>query len=464
MEEDKILAPFLEEMVNRDLSTQRSPTTLSRAIQDRASLKIKKEEQEKSLIESGEYVTIECLDQNVFKAADVPIRFNDFTKELTNTSIEATELNDATQSLFNISLDVDALGGPHSLIKINEIPNMPELSSVLRPYKSENSQNSVDQKARLIAAIEKEVVVPIEDAGRLIRTSLDKQYLEILSEIENPSEEDKQFYKEERALIEEQMFLLLSNCPRSVFNQSQNFYEEVPIVGEASDPGPPAPTLYRYTGDAINTRRPAGTFLIIELVNKNDERQNILGANGQVVTSLKLNMMPDSLSVNSSKIINRYQTLTRWVEEHWGDDLDQIGFSGSTFSFIDFTNSNGLTVAEREMTVPYKELRHLAALFQTNGIQYQPSSIVSTSDGSTAALNYNYEPRTFFTTSKSDQQVKIYRHPRAGMVKEQYKVRITHDWFRVWGIFDSFDVVEDSGAPYKFTYSCEFSAEKAEWL
>ena len=67
--------------------------------------------------------------------------------------------------------------------------------------------------------------------------------------------------------------------------------------------------------------------------------------------SVTLLVNPTSLNINMSKIINRTQTMTGWIEEHWGEELDTVTFQGASAAFV--TNNyrflNGSTTDDARM-------------------------------------------------------------------------------------------------------------------
>ncbi len=203
----------------------------------------------------------------------------------------------------------------------------------------------------------------------------------------------------------------------------------------------------------------------IEMVDENLKTVDLPTSNPNIrLRALRLGVNPQSLSINSAKIVNRYPTLTRWVEEHWGDELDNISIQGSTLAFILFPNQSllgnefgGLNVSERNLTSPYQELQQLVRIFQTNGLIYQGEKDTD-SNGNTENIIVEVEGQSVL-----DDTVDFPVHPRLGMVKERLYVKLSYDYGIFIGYFESFDVVEDAASPYRMTYSINFKAEKTVW-
>jgi hypothetical protein len=219
-------------------------------------------------------------------------------------------------------------------------------------------------------------------------------------------------------------------------------------VNDFTEPG-----LTQYT---MLQKRPPGDFFKVELIAPSGtpggiERHNIATATGEEVTSLILNMSPNSLVVNSAKKVNRVQSFTRWVEEHWGDEIDQISFSGNTFAFI--TEDYGLAVVNRDTSSPYKELQHLVNIYLLNGAVYHKEED-STQD---RRMFWDY-------TSVGKASMTINRHPRAGLISMRLYIKLSCDFAQFVGYFESFDITEDAVNPYRMAYTVSFKSEYTKWL
>jgi len=239
---------------------------------------------------------------------------------------------------------------------------------------------------------------------------------------------------------------------------------------------------------------------LINMIDSQFKRHAIIVNKGKstetMITGIKLSPSPESLTINSAKIINRYHTMTRWVEEHWGDEIDTVTFSGGTFSFFGYQNSTidktkipvnvptvdessessqitatknkntvrgydiivpaspdtGLTLKYRQETGPYQMLKALSNFFNYNGVIYQDNE---TYDGVGRAQDAFLEDtgNVYFLT----------RHPRTGMIKERLYIKVTFDYVSLIGYFETFDIIEEATKPYKMTYNAVFKAEQTEY-
>jgi len=178
-----------------------------------------------------------------------------------------------------------------------------------------------------------------------------------------------------------------------------------------------------------------------------------------VLTGVKFSPNPTTFSINSAKIINRYNTMTRWVEEHWGDEIDSIMFSGSTLSFLGYDlgglEDTGLTVRNRGATRPYALMKEMVRFFKNNGIIFQDRN--------------NYEdmdvlgsPTFRFVNDPSNARF-LQDHPLVGVPKERLYINLFFDYVSFLGRFESFDIIEESANPYRFTYNCVFKAERTKY-
>ena len=126
---------------------------------------------------------------------------------------------------------------------------------------------------------------------------------------------------------------------------------------------------------------------------------------------------PNTMNFNYQKIITRYQTFTAHVEEHWGEELDNLTGGGSTGGFIleDF----GLTTQYRTNTLPYFKFQDLLDVYRNNGNIYD-------SDG---------------------------RIVRKG------SILLSYDEGTYFGYFDNFNYTEDANNPFRFTFDFSFKIQ-----
>jgi hypothetical protein len=195
---------------------------------------------------------------------------------------------------------------------------------------------------------------------------------------------------------------------------------------------------------------------ILDFVDSNGLTYAIKLGDCSVVSAIALTPSPETLTINSAKIINRYNTMSRWVEEHWGDDIDTITFSGGTFALFQLYDPNrtpgeGLTEVHRRQTEPYKMLKEVANIFRSNGLLYHDNK---TYDSSALTEEFLNDPSNAYFVNN---------HPRKGLPKERLYVKMYFDYITCLGYLESFDVIEDSSTPFRLKYSLAFKAEKMIW-
>jgi hypothetical protein len=194
-----------------------------------------------------------------------------------------------------------------------------------------------------------------------------------------------------------------------------------------------------------NLKKYDGIPMFFEMVDSSGVIQG-LEAEKFIISTLKLTPNPDTLTINSGKKINRYTTLTGWIEEHWGDEIDTVNFNGSTFSF--FTKENGLTNEFRDNSSAYKFMKELIHYYQVNGCVYQGAN--------------DYEAMDSFSVKEFlyDNPEFVNNHPRKGMIKERLYIKLYYDYLIMYGRFETFDIIEDSTIPFRFKYNIVFKAER----
>lgn len=138
-----------------------------------------------------------------------------------------------------------------------------------------------------------------------------------------------------------------------------------------------------------------------------------------------LHVNPRSMSVSYSKLVTRTQTKGGYVEQHWGDGLQELGFDIATGGFMrlyaGLSNITGGYGANdvggtRRQTIAYDKYLDMLALYHNNGAIYDAS----------------------------------------GQIAFQGIVRVTFDEGVYTGWFKSFSVSESADKPYQFALTAAF--------
>jgi hypothetical protein len=143
---------------------------------------------------------------------------------------------------------------------------------------------------------------------------------------------------------------------------------------------------------------------------------------------LVCNVNPESLDIRMVKKIERIQTKTGWMEQHWGEELDEINAVQSTGAFIDPVIGVTGEAILRRGTIAYDNFQDLIELYRNNGSIYDDSGNIIFQGK--VILNYG------------------------GAVGSEYK----HE-----GYFINFSVSEGSDSPHKFEVNWTFKAEKSAY-
>lgn len=97
---------------------------------------------------------------------------------------------------------------------------------------------------------------------------------------------------------------------------------------------------------------------------------------------LVLHVNPSSMKMSYSKKIERIQTKGGWVEQHWGDDAQNIAFTASTGSFMRLYSGLSNTTStvyggNRRETLAYDSYLDWLAMFHSNGSVYDYSGQIA---------------------------------------------------------------------------------------
>jgi hypothetical protein len=204
---------------------------------------------------------------------------------------------------------------------------------------------------------------------------------------------------------------------------------------------------------------PGYTPFILSMVDRDLNLQTLPypSQDGQETTDtiygIELFVNPATMSNNMSKIVTRTQTMTAFVEEHWGEELDTITFQGSTATFV---NGGSDSYAVRMYDSPASPI-----------VQYYGFAGAETN-----SVRDDVAPGT--TTSKRRESVSYQQFLRVidlfrsngctfdqnGFVKSRYYVFLSFGTEAYRGLFESIDVTEDASNPFRFIYTITFKSEE----
>lgn len=190
-----------------------------------------------------------------------------------------------------------------------------------------------------------------------------------------------------------------------------------------------------------------------------DGRNTSYTIRGRTFLGLVLLINPTSLSVNMSKIINRTQTMTGWLEDHWGEELDTITFQGSSASFL-WAGPQGqpqpspLQQTPQEVQNMYNEYMNIPGL----GID-EPIGM-GDHTGLTAKRRRETLPYDEFRRIIHLMNANAANFDTHGLVNKRLFIQLGYDYAAYLGYFESIDISEEAENPFKFIYTATFKAEK----
>jgi len=198
-------------------------------------------------------------------------------------------------------------------------------------------------------------------------------------------------------------------------------------------------------------------------IKKNNTKRANLNSE-PVILGIRLMVNPTTLSVNMSKIVNRTQTMTAWIEDHWGEEMDTVTLQGSTAGFV--IGADSLRSAGKI----HQGLTEQTSVAGANARAefYQDLGLVNSSD----SLGVNVEPglttayrRYSVSYREWKKLIEIFSYngcifDQQGFVKDRHFIRLTYDYAAFIGYFESVDTTEDAASPYRFTYNITFRAER----
>jgi len=211
----------------------------------------------------------------------------------------------------------------------------------------------------------------------------------------------------------------------------------------------------QYRNRVIQRAREQMPFFI-EVVDENNHTVPVKFGNDTVV-GIQLLINPTSLSQNLSKMVNRQQTMSAWVEEHWGEELDTVTLNGNSASFIlGGTNVRDITL---EKVFSSDSFRYRAYLDAAAGV---PDSVVPFNPGKTGLT---VQDRRY--TASYDELRRLIaimsnmcQYDDLGLVTQRNFIQFVYDYAGWRGYIESLDTIEDAAIPYRYTYVLTFKAER----
>jgi hypothetical protein len=173
---------------------------------------------------------------------------------------------------------------------------------------------------------------------------------------------------------------------------------------------------------------------------------------GDIIYGIELMVNPASLSNNMSKMVTRTQTMTAFLEEHWGEELDTLSFQGSTATFVNGgTDTYNVRLYDSE-TSPIKQFYRYAGTGTTSVHDDEPGITTSNRRNSVSYRQFLRLLDLFRANGCT--------FDASGFVKNRYYVYLSFGSEAYRGLFESIDVTEDASNPFKFVYTITFKSEE----
>lgn len=135
--------------------------------------------------------------------------------------------------------------------------------------------------------------------------------------------------------------------------------------------------------------------------------------------SLVMHVNPNSFEEAFNQKVERFQTRGGWVEQHWGQDLEEISAEASTGAFMNI--HTGLTSVLRHRTIAWDRYRDLHDLYHNNGSVYDPFGNIVLQ----GFIMLMYDRGTFLGTFRSFEVKETADTPFAFQINWSFKVEHT---------------------------------------
>jgi hypothetical protein len=191
---------------------------------------------------------------------------------------------------------------------------------------------------------------------------------------------------------------------------------------------------------------------------------------------------PLSLSNNLSKIVSRSPTMTGFVEEHWGEEIDTISFQGSTAAFITGNNSTAISgtnggatgtsgISTSSPPANMSALKEEAKKFLNQTALYSATGLANVSHmgirddsiGLTTSRRRNSVSYRLMKRIVDVMRLNGCVFDQFGLIARRYSIQLSYGGSAYRGFFESLDITEDASAPFRFTYIVTFKSEETAY-
>jgi hypothetical protein len=192
------------------------------------------------------------------------------------------------------------------------------------------------------------------------------------------------------------------------------------------------------------------------------------------IYGIELMINPQSMSSNLSKIVNRTQTMTAFVEDHWGEELDTITFQGYTATFVTGGTDIYSIRNSPSNSSPVKKFLQTGGLSDPN-IQFRSELASYAGVPGYGGEGMGVRDREIGLTTSQRRKSVSYRlfkrfvdliringctFDTFGLVSKRYYLMLSYGNSAYRGYFESIDVTEMATSPFRFQYTVTFKSEQ----
>ena len=174
------------------------------------------------------------------------------------------------------------------------------------------------------------------------------------------------------------------------------------------------------------------------------------------VYGIELMVNPSTLSSNLSKLMTRQQSMTSYVEDHWGEELDTITIQGHTAAFVTGGATGGTDIYSIRLSQGNSFLRDYLKNFKRSPSIEEPAGLV----GVTVSERRNSLSYIQFKRLIDIIRINGCMFDSSGLIKRRYYVMVSFGNASYKGFFENIDVTEIAADPYRYQYTITFKSEE----
>jgi len=187
------------------------------------------------------------------------------------------------------------------------------------------------------------------------------------------------------------------------------------------------------------------------------------------IYGVELMINPQSLSNNLSKMVSRTQTMTAFVEDHWGEELDTITFQGFTAAFV--TGGGQDIYNTRNSQGSNTPVNDYLLNTSTRSELYGAVGVPGPFNGKGSGVK---DDEVGITTSKRRESLSFHQFKRLvdiiringcffdtfGRISKRYYIMLSYGNVAYRGFFESIDITENATDPFRFQFTVTFKSEQ----